>query len=189
METYSGLESASLEELRIYPMKTLLLEMKDAAEQFEEYDPTRMVVKINVWREGIQALTEECLRPVQVKVQRDMQMSDLSKLITEQFGIENPIVMKRNPMLNQKQLEVLQQDKSLTQLRVNEGVNLFVDQGDKWEREFDLDQNRLLIKYNQPQEHQPHTADVVYKDFVIVDRRESILDLKLKIAQSLVRPL
>jgi hypothetical protein len=32
METYSGLESASLEELRIYPMKTLLLEMKDAAE-------------------------------------------------------------------------------------------------------------------------------------------------------------
>lgn len=42
-----------------------------------------MVVKINVWREGIQALTEECLRPVQVKVYRDMQMSDLSKLITE----------------------------------------------------------------------------------------------------------
>jgi len=56
-----------------------------------------------------------------------MQMSDLTKLITEKFGIDNPIVMKRNPMLNQKQLEVLQQDKSLTQLRVNEGVNLFVD--------------------------------------------------------------
>lgn len=64
METYSGLESASLEELRIYPMKTLLLEMKEAAGQFEEYDPTKMVIKINVWREGIQALTEECLRPV-----------------------------------------------------------------------------------------------------------------------------
>jgi len=64
METYGGLEYDSLEELRIYPMKTLLLEMKSSAGQFEEYDPTRMVVKINVWREGIQALTEECLRPV-----------------------------------------------------------------------------------------------------------------------------
>jgi len=90
-------------------------------------------------------------------------------------------------MLNQKQLEVLQQDKSLIQLRVNEGVNLFVDQSDKWEREFDLDQNRLLIKFNQPHEHL--TTEVVYKDFFIMDRRESILDLKLKIASSLVRPL
>jgi len=36
--------------------------------------------------------------------------------------------MKRNPMLNQKQLEVISNpDKTLTQLCINEGVNLFVE--------------------------------------------------------------
>ena len=48
--------------------------------------------------------------------------------------------MKRNPMLNQKQLEVLSLEKTLTQLRVNEGINLFVDCNEnEWEHEFDLD--------------------------------------------------
>lgn len=43
-------------------MKTLILEMKD--KEFDEYDPTTMVVKVNIWREGIQALSEDILKPV-----------------------------------------------------------------------------------------------------------------------------
>ena len=49
-------------------------------------------------------------------------------------------------MLNQKQLELLNCDKSLSQLRVNEGLNLFVESKTQflhWEKEFELDQNRL----------------------------------------------
>ena len=53
MDTYSGREAESLEVLKIYPMKTLALESKLCGNAFSEYDPTQMVVKINVWRKGI----------------------------------------------------------------------------------------------------------------------------------------
>ena len=40
METYTGQEDYSLESLKIYPMKTLLLEQRSADEPFKDYDPT-----------------------------------------------------------------------------------------------------------------------------------------------------
>ena len=88
-------------------------------------------------------------------------MKEFLSLLESSFGIKNPVVMKRNPMLNQRQLEQLPTEKSLSQLRVNEGVNLFVEEisdtdtsdTSKWEHEFDLDQNRLQVKFNQPQEN------------------------------------
>ena len=103
--------------------------------------------------------------------------------------------MKRNPMLNQRQLEQLQTEKSLSQLRVNEGVNLFIEEisdtdtsdTSKWEHEFDLDQNRLQVKFNQPQDN--NTSEVSYNEFVIVDRRISVLDLKVQIAETLGQKL
>jgi hypothetical protein len=78
-------------------------------------------------------------------------MKEFLSLLESSFGIKNPVVMKRNPMLNQRQLEQLPTEKSLSQLRVNEGVNLFIEEisdtdtsvTSKWEHEFDLDQNRL----------------------------------------------
>ena len=69
--------------------------------------------------------------------------------------------MKRNPMLNQRQLEILPAEKSLSKLRVNEGVNLFVEEFlvhpdnsfvSKWEQEFEIDQNRIQVKFNKVSE-------------------------------------
>ena len=105
-----------------------------------------MIVKINIWHEGITSLSEEILNTTQISVAKDLPMTDFLLVITQKFGIAKPLVMKRNPMLNQRQLEILSPDKSLSQLRVNEGVNLFIEdssnlQGNtlKWEHEFDLD--------------------------------------------------
>jgi hypothetical protein len=50
METFTGLESETLEMLKIYPMKTLIIEEKSAGTVFSEYDPLCIVVKINIWR-------------------------------------------------------------------------------------------------------------------------------------------
>ena len=89
--------------------------------------------------------------------------------------------MKRNPLLNTSHLEVLSNDlnKQLTQLRINEGVNLFVEnksvhhpQGlnvgaseqdgmintsgtvdtPKWEIEHELDGLRYQVRFNTPTE-------------------------------------
>ena len=60
-------------------------------------------------------------------------MGDFLDLLSKQFNIAltNVTVLKRNPMLNTKCMELLsdQPDKKLNQLRVNEGVNLFVEDG------------------------------------------------------------
>jgi len=119
-------------------------------------------------------------------------------------------------MLNSaKQMEIVSEkcEEQLKKLRINEGVNLFIedsrvkfpsdqdptqDQNEedtltKWEREFDLDSNRFSIKFNDPFA----TADLdtagltagqiaenqnkIYKHVITVDRRSTVLDLKIRI--------
>ena len=61
LDTYTGREGETLQQLRIYPMKTLALEEKTPDETFEEYDPDSMLIKVNFWRSGLEALTDEIL--------------------------------------------------------------------------------------------------------------------------------
>ena len=116
-------------------------------------------------------------------------MEDFQRRIAEQHAIEehqNIVVLKKNPMLNNmRQLEVVSDapSKQLNQLRINEGVNLFIEdksvpyrftgtqfqhQGPsvlnpeatnlqqeqtKWETEFELESNRFTIRFNDPVEN------------------------------------
>jgi hypothetical protein len=83
LDTYTGRESETLEVLKIYPMKTLAFEEKVPNQNFEEYDPNSMVIKVNVWRDGIQSLSEEVLKPTQIKVEKETMMSDFIKMMSE----------------------------------------------------------------------------------------------------------
>lgn len=113
LETYSNRAKETLEVLKIYPMKTLMLEEKEDDQVFEEYDPNKMIVKVNFWRAGLQSLAEDILEPVHVKVSKDAPMKDLIKILATNHSEQctsneaNIIVMKRNPMMNVKQIEVL----------------------------------------------------------------------------------
>ena len=104
-ETYSGREDHLLPDLAIHSFKTLILEQKDPSSVFEEYDPTVMTVKINIWREGIEALGEDILKPKHLKVPKSLPFTDFCQVLTKTFSISCPQVMKRNPMLNQQSLE------------------------------------------------------------------------------------
>ena len=137
LDTYLGRENETLSELKIYPMKTLSFEEKLQSETFEDYDPNAMLIKVNFWRGGLEALTDEVLLPVEIKVRKDMSMGDFlqrlaeeNKSITKEEWVASDIlVLKRNPLLNTSHLEVLSgnSDKLLSQLRINEGVNIFVE--------------------------------------------------------------
>lgn len=133
LDTYTGRDNDSLEVLKIYPMKTLAFEEKLPHETFDDYDPSQMVVKVNLWRADIQSLSEDVLKPRQLKVHKDTVMKDFVALLSKETGIaeQNVVVMKRNPMLNTKCMEVLSDnlEKRMNQLRVNEGVNLFIEDG------------------------------------------------------------
>lgn len=83
LDTYTGRESETLEVLKIYPMKTLAFEEKLPNQNFEEYDPNSMVIKVNVWRDEIQSLSEEVLKPTLIKVEKETMMSDFIKMMSE----------------------------------------------------------------------------------------------------------
>ena len=189
LDTYSGRESETLEVLKIYPMKTLAFEEKTDEATFEEYDADSMTVKVNMWRPGLTSLSEEALKPSYLKIKKTLTMEDFQRRIAEQHAIEehqNIVVLKKNPMLNNmRQLEVVSDapSKQLNQLRINEGVNLFIEdksvpyrftgtqfqhQGPsvlnpeatnlqqeqtKWETEFELESNRFTIRFNDPVEN------------------------------------
>lgn len=137
LDTYSGRDNETLSELKIYPMKTLSFEEKLPSEAFEDYDPNAMLIKVNFWRGGLEALTDEVLLPVEIKVRKDMTMGDFlqrlaeenKKITQEEWAASDIMVLKRNPLLNTSHLEVLSgnSDKLLSQLRINEGVNVFVE--------------------------------------------------------------
>jgi Ubiquitin carboxyl-terminal hydrolase len=177
LDTYTGRENDSLEVLKIYPMKTLALEEKSTDAVFEEYDVNQMVVKVNIWRLEIQSLAEDVLKPTQIKVHKDTLMKEFIATVSQLTGIqqEHLLVLKRNPMLNTKCMELLsdEPEKRLNQLRINEGVNLFIEDSSvpipdclnlfnsddfeivnpvnpvdsvkptKWEKEFELENNRF----------------------------------------------
>ena len=96
-------------------MKTLAFEEKLPQEVFEEYDPNAMLIKVNFWRSGLEALTEDVLCPVELKVKKDLPMQDLLVLLAaenkkktgEDWSPSDVRVLKRNPLLNTSHLELL----------------------------------------------------------------------------------
>lgn len=55
--------SKTLDELKIKNFKNFIVETKNSNEVFENYDPHRIVLKINLWRENIESLEEKDLNP------------------------------------------------------------------------------------------------------------------------------
>ena len=54
MDTYEGKEDLNLEQLKIYPMKTLALEERPSSfVKFHPYNPDLMQIKVNFWKSNI----------------------------------------------------------------------------------------------------------------------------------------
>ncbi len=187
-DAYTGREEASLEKLSINPYNTLSIEWKESAEgEFETWDPNVMVVKLNLWRPDIEYLSEDVLQPVRYKVRKDLQVKEFVRVLSEMFGVstDNLVIMKRNALFHMASVERINEakneDKTLSAVRVNEGVNLFIENAaqeyessslglvaegqTKWEIEFELERNRFTIKYNAPRiTEEPKDAVVSHND-------------------------
>ena len=110
-----------------------MLEEKQPGDAFEEYDPTQMFIKVNLWRPGLVTLAESELKPKQIRVAKDMPLAELLALLGQRFHIEveHFEVMKRSPVMSISTVEKLTEKRNqactLKMLKVNEGVNLFVE--------------------------------------------------------------
>ena len=68
-----SLGEQSLEVLGFRENIYLYVETKKDEEAFEEYDPRKIIVKINVWKPNIIMVTEKKLKPIKIYI------SELSK--------------------------------------------------------------------------------------------------------------
>ena len=219
-ETYTGKENETFEELKIFPLKTLALETKITGEEFEEYDPNQIVLKVNSWKRYLKILDEENLRPLRIKISKEETMNDLMARLSAQFEIpfDHLKIFKRRAIgqgQNVEELSIAKNlDRKLKILRINDGLNLFIENGsflhpdiesytflskentvNKWETEFELDRNRFTIKFNIPtndnivkqSDDKNHQADIIidYCKQVVLDKRMSVLELKVAISKEL----
>ena len=72
---------------------------------------------------------------------------------------------------------------------MNEGANLFVEEmrdESRWEREFELESTRLQVRFNIPS---TALLDVQYKDYILCDKKVTVMDLKCLIAERLGKGL
>lgn len=139
-DTYTGKESTVLEELRIYPQKSLALEVKKDEETFADFDPNMIQIKANAWRPNVTALDETALQPVRIFVRRFGKLAELVEVLEKAVGIPREFLLygavtgrlgKKLPVGSSCCIEVLsgseKAEKTLAQLRINEGINLFVE--------------------------------------------------------------
>ena len=132
-ETYTGKENSTLEELHIYPQKSLVLEIKKDEEVFEEFDPLQIQIKVNFWKPSIIVLDEVALKPTKLQVKKTSKLSEFLELLEKTSSIpkDRLSVCKKLPMGSVHCLESIIEPenmaKTLAQLRINEGINLFVE--------------------------------------------------------------
>lgn len=63
LDTYEEREDLTLEQLKIYPMKTLALEKRqDSASPWKAYDPSMMVLKLVFWKPNLVSTVDESLQ-------------------------------------------------------------------------------------------------------------------------------
>lgn len=213
-ETYTGKEDGTFEALHIFPLKTLALETKKPEEDFEENDPNQITLKIIMWRKGITILDDDNLKPTRIKISKEETMADLMKKLSEKYEIpiEKLKVSKRKAINKGKNVEELSVSKNLKRkikiLAINDGLTLFIEDNsfihpdfdnfsflskemaeNKWETEFELDRNRFVIKFNIPIEKEENNKkqdlNIDYSKMVIMDKRMTVLDLKVEISKVL----
>jgi len=94
-------------------MKTLALEERKTAEVvFQPYDTNKMQIKINVWSQGIyrehMSLTDfiESTHS-RIRVARGIPLEDFKKLIEKRFNIKNVVIMRRTPLVQDREVDIM----------------------------------------------------------------------------------
>ena len=64
-ENYDGKEECTLASLHVKDFQNFIVETKTDAEQFEDYDPNSILLRINVWRPNILNLDSNHLMPIE----------------------------------------------------------------------------------------------------------------------------
>ena len=88
----------SLDELGWKESFHLAVETKFSEEEFEDYDPRLITVKLHVWRPGIIMIAEKKLKPLKIRIRDGSTFTEFFEKVKKESGLNSPYILKRNYM-------------------------------------------------------------------------------------------
>ena len=199
LETYTGRENKTLEELKLFSHKILGIEIKKDDEVFEEFDADRVAYKVALWRPNIPTLEEADLGMTKVWINKDANFGEFVMTVSSQLGIPlERLQLCRKAFshgISQPDILTLQENfsKSFTELRLFESTLIFAEEIDenvkgiksKWTEEFEKDTYRCKIRFNNPAKDVKNEVGIEYDQYVFIDSRQTLQELKNLICKTL----
>lgn len=134
-ETYTGKEDQTFDALGIFPLKTLALETKSDDEEFEEYDPDQITLKVIAWKRDIVVLDDQEMDPPKIRISKEDTLEHLVEKLSKKFKIrkEKLRIFKRKAYGQGKAIEEFTTQKNMSRklkiLRINDGLCVFIEDG------------------------------------------------------------
>eukprot|EP00742_Colponemidia_sp_Colp-10_P003548 GILJ01003779.1.p1 GENE.GILJ01003779.1~~GILJ01003779.1.p1 ORF type:complete len:1161 (+),score=247.88 GILJ01003779.1:139-3621(+) len=202
-ETYTGREQMPLEKLKFSSHKSLLLEVKQDGETFQDWNPDEMMLRLAVLDRDTRTLRD----PIRVAVSKTGDIVGLQTAIEEVTGVPaaRQRIVKKNPTYNTYSTEVLKVGKRLADYRLFEGMLLYMEEVDDpeadslLEAEFAREHTLITIKFNDPADEKENEKEKDDKDDLIytgststvyghslqLEKTKTVMDLKTLIAQEI----
>ena len=196
-DTYTGKEKKALEDLKIYSQKNLIIETKEDAEEFTDYDSDRISFKLSLWRNNLISLEEKELQLKTISISKKALFGEFMIEAAKLFGLEPERlrICKKQYWKGQPSAEILSKEgntgKTFLELKLFENMILYVEEIEsqesacKWATEFEKDAYRRKIRFNNPRKEISIDYGVEFDGSVVVDSRGTLQQLKEEIGKAL----
>lgn len=138
--------------------------------------------RVALWREGLESLEPKFLNLQKVILKQNDTFQDLYDLLKSKFSITKDIMIVRRIS---ERGEIMAMDKALDQFAENSVFYIEEKaQVSRWMKEFELDEHRITIKFNDPKASKTQAQDGQPNDeyplVCSIDDRANMLELKQK---------
>ena len=191
-KTYGGEESKTLKDLKFGLSCTMMLEVREEDETFEEYNPYEMLVRISTWDIEKQTSNANSSKIVRVEGDQQATVGALRKAVEKATGVEQ--TKHRLIRMNANSAVVLNDDEKMIKKHFSiwSGEEVIIERvDDANEKEsyltsfnsaiiktYEDKRNRVSINFNK-------LGEKMFENCVIIDKRKSLFTLKETIAATL----
>jgi len=164
-------ETISLDDMRFYPVKTLIMETREVNEEFPIYDPTKLLLKLYIYDEE----KEKWGDMVSVYVEKDGKLNDLKKIVQEKSGLDLDDQILTIERYNRYNAKVLIKNKYIRKDYRIEGKKVWVERKDPL----------LSIEdYKYDKYGRDSKTKQFPKSFTEINRLKNIIEIKFNDLQS-----
>ena len=197
-------DSKMICELGFFNYKILAVETRNPGEEWPNYDPNEIIVKVNLWSASMTdsslTMDEKTSSPKKIGVNKKGTISDMQKVFEEKLGIpsDKQKIYKKSYTGMSTYCEQVNYsfnlEKVLSNAGIYDGSTLFVEENDpslsksKWQQQFDVESKRCTIKFNNPYDKPNEYKYIECNYSVVLEFDSTIQHLREAIAKKLNIP-